>query len=305
MDRTKSLKFKLAFSRLVLLALLSACAPGETVTVRLVTGLEHRGPAPDLMKSISRSPELQSTTTTPSFPCIQSDIRAGFGVDGTNEVAGIPVPVLTNSSIQNATVFWGQYNSAVSSLSFPEIRLQLPRNVPLSVGIIGSITTGPSGPDGACLKLDPTVNITIPIFPTYSMFGAREFPNGVSNETEISVRVWGIFSSTAPDSTSCSNGDCPSNRFVSVSKIGTGTAPAQVRIRYFAGKSISFDQHLVIYSSTPHFIPRAGLARVQMLDVSDWIDCTANGSAAIDLESSTATTAICGGAGGLEFVPLF
>ena len=283
---------------LALVFCLSACAPGETVTVRLVTGLERNSPAPNLLETLSRNPELQSTTTTLGFPCIQSDIRAGFGIDGTNEVAGIPVQVVTNSSLINADSFLG----AIGLLSFPEIRLQLPRNVPLSVGIIGSITTGPAGPDGACLKLDPSA--TVSIFPTYSMFGAREFPNGVSNETEIPLRVWGTLSLTTPSSTSCSIGDCPSDRFV---KILTGTtAPAQVRIRYFAGKNISFDQYLNFNTSAPvHYIPRSGLAQVQMRNASSWVGCTANGSAAIDLESSTATTAICSGTGDLEFFPLF
>ena len=300
MDRTKSLKLTLAFSRLALLALLSACGSGETLTVRLLTGLERNSPAPNLLEALSRNPDAQSLVPPgDAYPCIQSDIRAGFGIDGTNEVAGIRVPVVTNGPLINADTFLG----ALSSLSFPEIRLQLPRNIPLSVGIIGSITTGPAGADGMCLKLDSTA--TIPIFPTYSIFGAKEFTNGVSTETEIPVRVWGMLSSTPVGSTSCSNGDCPSNRFVEVTKITTGTAPAQVRIRYFAGKSITFDQYLFIDSATPQYIPRAGIAHVQMLSSSNWIDCTANGSAAIDLESTQLITALCGGAGGLEFVPLF
>ncbi len=292
---------------LALVLCLSACAPGETVTVRLVTGLERNSPAPNLLETLSRNPEMQTLITTDAYPCIQSDIRAGFGIDGTNEVAGIPVQVVTNSSIQNATVFWGVPNSAISSLSFPEIRLQLPRNVPLSVGIIGSITKGPADvAGGRCRKFSPPASSGDPPFipSTFSMFGAREFPNGVSNETEIPLNVWGILSSIEPSSEPCSNGDCPRNRFV---KILTGTTdPAQVRIRYFAGRNISFDQYLNFNTSAPvHYIPRSGLAQVQMRNASSWVGCTANGSAAIDLESTEITIASCSGAGCLEFVPLF
>jgi hypothetical protein len=212
---------------------------------------------------------------------------------------------VTNSSIQNATVFWGVPNSAISSLSFPEIRLQLPRNVPLSVGIIGSITKGPADvAGGRCRKFEGLETSPNSIYATFPLFGAREFPNGVSNETEIPLNVWGILSSIEPSSEPCSNGDCPRNRFV---KILTGTTdPAQVRIRYFAGRNISFDQYLNFNTSAPvHYIPRSGLAQVQMRNASSWVGCTANGSAAIDLESSTATTAICSGTGDLEFFPLF
>lgn len=290
---------------LALVFCLSACAPGETVTVRLVTGLERNSPAPNLLETLSRNPELQSTTTTPGFPCIQSDIRAGFKNEATGELSGIPVPVVTNSSIQNATEFAGP-TGAIASLSFPEIRLQLPRNVPVSVGIVGSITTGPADvAGGRCRKFSPPASSGDPPFipSTFSMFGAREFPNGVSNETEIPLNVWGILSSIEPSSEPCSNGDCPRNRFV---KILTGTTdPAQVRIRYFAGKNISFDQYLNFNTSAPvHYIPRSGLAQVQMRNASSWVGCTANGSAAIDLESPPATPAYCDIAGELSIITL-
>ncbi len=259
---------------LALVFCLSACAPGETVTVRLVTGLERNSPAPNLLETLSRNPELQSTTTTLGFPCIQSDIRAGFKNEATGELSGIPVPVLTNSSIPNATLF----TDAIASLSFPEIRLQLPRNVPVSVGIVGSITTGPADvAGGRCMKFEGDETSPNLIYSTFSFFGAREFPNGVSNESVIPVRVWGIAGSGTISTLPCTTAtnDCPGRKFVKV-ELPSGVNSRSIKIRYFEGEGLEYRQYLSLTSLGQGLIPKAEAIRVAAWNStsSSWEECS-------------------------------
>ena len=253
------------------LSLLSACGPAsDTVTVKLRTGLESLGSTPNLMMAFSL-PSVSQTTFIGS--CVQRNLRAGFKIMGSPDVPqGIAVPAVRQAVNTMPYTFLG----LVGITSFPEISLQVPRNTPLNVGIVGALTTGEPTPTGECESIVPPIDPTQPpsILPSFSVFGSIEVPNGFSNETEIPIRVWGIPSNSPSISNTCASSDCPNRRFVALQR-ATGSFTL-VRIRYFEGSPVSFSQFLDFpYLITQRFIPKAGSVHIQAMhpDTHLWEDC--------------------------------
>jgi hypothetical protein len=283
---------------IALLLLLPACGKDSgMVSVRLVTGLEKSPSQTNLLQALSSGPALGPPPSTGSFPCLQADIRAGYQNILTGVLAGFVIPARTQSEIAS-TGSPPSFKNAMDQLSFPEIRIEIPRNTPVEIGMIGAVTTGGANDAGFCMRASPLLNSIV----TYSLFGRAEYPNGLSNESVIPLQVWGLPSSIppAPPSTTSSIQDHPSMLFKKM------TGSGFFRIRYFEGQSAEFEMVLNFPSTTvsDHYIPRAGLIHVQRYDnnlqTPDWVDCTtpANetpGSILIPIDNSN-PDAVCGSA---------
>ncbi|MBU6154892.1 MAG: hypothetical protein KGP28_11365 [Bdellovibrionales bacterium] len=264
---------------LLALASLTACGPAsDMVTVKLVTGLEKSPAQTNFLRTLSAAPF--ESFTVDGFPCIQNDVRVGYSNPITKGVVGFPVRATTTSELASADGF----PAAMTHVAFPEIRLEVPRNTPIDIGIVGAITTGAADSNGICKSFEVNaVGDFIGANPSYSIFGSTEFSNGLSNEAVIPIRVWGTLASTGPStgSSDCIGGDCPGRRFVAV------TSPPNtffdLRIRFFEGGSAEFEMFLNfpidLSMPTTRYIPKAGRIHAQYLVAGNtWNDCIPNGS---------------------------
>ena len=288
------------FGFLFAAASLTACGPAsDMVTVKLVSGLEKSPAQTNLMTTLASGPA--QTTLTPInglFPCIQNNVRVGYNNPTTRQVVGFPVQAQTLIQIPQANP--PVFGTAIQSVAFPEIRLQVPRNTPLDIGIVGAITTGAADSNGVCKSLDGDPNdTTVPsINSSYPLFGSTEFPNGLSSEAVIPVRVWGTLSSAETVASVCIDGDCARDRFVQVALptvSNVNNTVNSLRIQYFEGTGAQFGIFLNLVSA--HFIPKSGPIRAQLHNGnSDWTPCVYQDSQLIPIDeiSENGINASCG-----------
>jgi hypothetical protein len=276
------------FGFLLVFASLTSCGPASNmVTVKLVTGLEKSPAQTNLLRTLSAAP--LSSSTSAGFPCIQSDVRVGYNDASTKQVTGFPVEAVSLGQIITTDLNPLPFGSAIDLIDFPEIQLQVPRNTPLGIGIVGAITTGAADPNGICKSFETTTAGAFSgINPSYSIFGSTEFPNGLSNEVVIPIRVWGTLSNAPDISTSgCVGDDCPRERFVRVYTQSSSQSPLSLRVRYFEGESAQFAMFLYFEAYGDfQFIPKAGRIHAQYYSVSGnaWIDCISDGSNQIPID---------------------
>jgi hypothetical protein len=202
-------------------------------------------------------------------------LRLDYVLSDSKEVSVLPIPAQMEPLPTPTPVF----QDVREALRLPEIRLQLPRNVPLRVGIIGSITTGGSSDFGTCQQFLPLPDSGTPpvpesVFPSFSLLGTREFPTGVSNETEIPLKVFVTKGQTEPRGFStCSPELCPP--FVKAST--QSTLPLIIRIQHFLGGAPIFEHFFSLSTQQAAFIPESDAIRIDFLRSTQttklWFPC--------------------------------
>ncbi len=192
----------------------SACGQiGDTVPVRILTGLENQGPVKNLMEGLTNLPQKHGWKA--SVSCVQPEVLVGYKfAPGVFDIRAFKFPIKTAAQpvAGDYTTWLKNYGSGTAPV------IPVPRGALIGLGVFGALyDSSAMSADGTCA----TVNAAGTPYPSASMAGTVE--QFVNEAMDVLINVWVVGVTDTPSVPSgCAPGtnsikqDCPNRNFYDV-----------------------------------------------------------------------------------------